>query len=130
MDDMVNWSDRRFQTLIHPTAAQASRKADEGKARGFPCGLDALTSHHNEAEYTDAVQTIPMRSGSCTTGGSPYTDVWAQSPPVILKRKKRLAKKGVHVWMQAISKIRYTLFLRSRCAFECDDRSRSASGRY
>ncbi len=54
---MANRSDRRFQTLIYPEAATASRKADEEKARGFPCRLDAQKSHHNEAEYTDAVQT-------------------------------------------------------------------------
>ena len=54
---MVNRSDRRFQTLIYPKAATASREADEEKARGFPSRLDAPKSHHNEAEYTDAVQT-------------------------------------------------------------------------
>jgi hypothetical protein len=54
---MANWSDRRFQTLIYPEAATASRKADEEKARGFPCRLDVPKSHHHEAEYTDAVQT-------------------------------------------------------------------------
>ena len=54
---MANRSDRRFQTLIYPKAATASREADEEKARGFPSRLDARKSHHNEAEYTDAVQT-------------------------------------------------------------------------
>src|SRR5690242_12961085 len=54
---MANRPDRRFQTLIYPKAALASREADEEKARGFPSRLDALKSHHNEAEYTDAVQT-------------------------------------------------------------------------
>jgi hypothetical protein len=55
--NMANWSDRRFQSLIYPEAATASRKAGEEKARGFPCGLDVPKSHHHEAEYTDAVQT-------------------------------------------------------------------------
>jgi hypothetical protein len=41
---------------LYPKAATASREAGEGKARGFPSRLDALKSHHNEAEYTDAVQ--------------------------------------------------------------------------
>jgi hypothetical protein len=54
---MANRSDRRFQILIYPEAATASREADEEKTRGFPCRLDAQKSHHNEAEYTDAVQT-------------------------------------------------------------------------
>jgi hypothetical protein len=54
---MANWSDRRFQTLIHPEAAIASRKSDEEKAREYPCRLDAPKAHHHEAEYTDAVQT-------------------------------------------------------------------------
>lgn len=30
--------------------------------------------------------------------------------------------------LQAIPVIRYTLFLRSRCAFECDDRALARSG--
>jgi hypothetical protein len=50
---MANWSDRRFQTLIYPEAATASRKADEEKAREFPYRLDVPKSHHHEAEYTD-----------------------------------------------------------------------------
>jgi putative transposase len=36
------------------------------------------TSHQNEAESTEAVQTILMQSGSCTTGGSPYTNIRLQ----------------------------------------------------
>jgi hypothetical protein len=63
---MANRSDRRFQTLIYPKAAIASREADEEKTRGFPSSLDALKSDHNEAEYTDPVQTCSRMRAHAT----------------------------------------------------------------
>jgi hypothetical protein len=36
-------------------------------------------SHHNEAEYTDAVATLTLLFDVLIRGGSPYTDIREQS---------------------------------------------------
>ena len=90
---MASWSDRRFQTLIHPEAAIASRKSDEEKAREYLCRLDAPKTHHHEAEYTDAVQTRSYAAELLHNRRESIYECMAAFLPVIQNRKS-LGIKG------------------------------------
>jgi hypothetical protein len=94
---MANWSSQRFQTLIHPEAATASRKSDEEKARECPCRLDALNRITMKPNIRTQSRLVLMQSSSCTTGGSPYTNVRVQVVLQAIKSRKPGKVGGVHV---------------------------------
>src|SRR5215813_2480117 len=66
----------RISMMARCAYVASQRSRIYGSSPDHPHAIRILHNRRESIyEYTEAVQTIPMQSGSCTTGGSPYTDI-------------------------------------------------------